>query len=398
MKITQTQFSPNRITKPSHMLLSIFMFRSLKIYLKKKQSVFLLGYLIIFLELVYLMLKRYFEIINTQLHLCTNWQTIQQVRIPIEHIFELSPPDIGYYIYNPTLINFKGELNFFARISNRSFIPKTDMKSRTLQRSKVDKTYDGICSFKVSENLDLISFDIINTPHSPPCFQDPRAIIFNDEVVLFGNYLVKEPYGSDRSSIIQTAFFDLKTMHIRVLNKVSNKNIEKNWIPFALKGKVLTLVYRSKPFTIMRYNLESDTATFTTYFDSLADLDFHGGSQFIELNNQFFARIVRYKHRFPKLGLINLSYVMVHNHNLDIVYVSKPFIFRKFGLEICNGLTVKDGRIYFAWGEDDIRMYSGSMRVDDFLQWVYNSKTLKWSRINILSKRVFKNKIWGYGD
>jgi hypothetical protein len=369
------------------------MISSAKVYLKKQRDVFFFRFIVKVIEILYLFLKHCFEIIKTQRHLSSNWHTISEVKIPIQNVIELRPPETKYYIYNPTLVNFNGELNFFARISNRSFMPKADKKGRTLQRSKVDNTYDGTCFFKISKNFDLIEFEVIINPHSPPCFQDPKAVIFNDEIVLFGNYLIKEPYGSDRSSIIQTAYYELKTRQINVLKNVSKKNIEKNWIPFSLKGRILTLVYKSKPFTIMKYNLEFNTAVFCAQNNNLVDLDYHGGSQFIELNEQLFARIVRFKHRLPKLGLINLSYVMLHNQNLEVTYVSKPFIFRKFGLEICNGLTVKDGRIFFAWGEDDIRMYTGSMPVNDFLQWVYTLKDIKRSRINILSKKVYGDNI-----
>lgn len=358
-------------------------------YLKKLRNIFFFGSIVKVIEIMYFFLKHRYEMIKTQLHLSSNWKTISEVKIPIQNIIKLTPPKTEYYIYNPTLVNFNGVLNFYARISNRSFIPLADRKGRSLQRSTVDKTYDGICSFKVSDNFDLINFNIMLDPQPTPCFQDPKAVIFNDEIFLFGNYLIKEPYGSDRSSIIQTAYFNLDTMKIHTLKNVSNKNIEKNWIPFSLKNRILTLVYKSKPFTIMKYNLDFDSAVFSTQNYNLVELDYHGGSQFIELNEQLFARIVRFKHRLPKHGLINLSYVMLHNQNLEVIYVSRPFIFRKFGLEICNGLTLKDGRIFFAWGEDDIRMYAGSMAVDDFLKWVYSSKNSKWSRINILSRKIW---------
>lgn len=362
-------------------------------YLKKFRKIFFFGSIVKVIEIMYFFLKHRFEMIKTQLHLCSNWKTISEVKIPIQNIIELCPPKTEYFIYNPTLVNFHGELNFYARISNRSFMPLADKYGRSLQRSTVDKTHDGICSFKVSGNFDLINFKVIIHPEPTPCFQDPKAVIFNDEIFLFGNYLTKEPHGSDRSSIIQIAYLDLNARKIKVLKNVSKKNIEKNWIPFSLENKILTLVYKSKPFTIMKYNLDFDTAVFTTHNHNSVNFDYHGGSQFIELNAQLFARIVRFKHRLPKLGLVNLSYVMLHDQNLEVTYVSRPFIFRKFGLEICNGLTLKDGRILFAWGEDDIRMYTGSMAVDDFLKWVYSSKNTKWSRLNILSKKVFEDNI-----
>ena len=52
-----------------------------------------------------------------------------------------------------------------------------------------------------------------------------------------------------------------------------------------------------------------------------------------------------------------------------IAYLDKPFVFNKLGVEICNGLMIKDDLVYFSWGEDDLEMYVGRCSKAELMDW-----------------------------
>jgi hypothetical protein len=71
----------------------------------------------------------------------------------------------------------------------------------------------------------------------------------------------------------------------------------------------------------------------------------------------------------PRRKIATLSYLVFHNSDGQIIRMSKPFLFKKFGFEICNGLTLEGENLLFSWGEDDIRMYVGRIPIQDLLAW-----------------------------
>ena len=76
---------------------------------------------------------------------------------------------------------------------------------------------------------------------------------------------------------------------------------------------------------------------------------------------------------------------MIHNSSLHVKFISKPFIFKKFGFEICNGLIIVEDKLVFAWGEDDLKMFTGEIPIVEFLEWIYSEKNSKKSSVNIFS-------------
>ena len=337
------------------------------------------------IELFYLFIRFRYDQIKTNSYLKSNWATINDGILPIKNITELIPPSLDFFIYNPTVTLGKdNELLYFARVTNRSNIPKVDFWQRGQKRDSVNFSLDGVCSFKVTKNYRLSDFQLVVNPTPIPNFQDPKAISFEDTHLLFGNYITKEASGSDRTFISKVAIYNIKNQVFEILDSPFNKNIEKNWIPFKINNSILSLIYQCKPLTILDYNLDLKKIEYRI-LDDKVDLDYHGGSQFVKIDEDTYLRIVRCKFQFPKLGLVQLSYAMIHDSNLRIKFVSKPFIFKKFGFEICNGLILVEDRLVFAWGEDDLKMFTGDMPIVEFLGWIYNVKHSKKSSVNIFS-------------
>ncbi len=113
-------------------------------------------------------------------------------------------------------------------------------------------------------------------------------------------------------------------------------------------------------------------------------LSLNGGSQFLFIQEEnLYIRVARKRYAFWRLGTIHLSYLVIHDSNLKEVHCSRPFIFSKFGFEICNGLGVDpDGKLVFSWGEDDCRMFVGSMPLNQALAWI---------KVNSFNKQKFTN-------
>jgi hypothetical protein len=337
------------------------------------------------IELVYLSIRFRYDQIKTNSYLRSKWTTINDGMLPIKNVTELIPPSLDLFIYNPTVtLDKDNDLFYFARVTNRSYIPKVDFWQRGQKRDSADFSLDGVCSFKVTKNYELSDFQIVIDPTLIPNFQDPKAISFKDAHLLFGNYVVKEANGSDRTFISKVAFYDTKDQVFEILESPFNKNIEKNWIPFQINNGILSLIYRCKPLTVLEYDFNLKKIEYRI-LDDKVDLNYHGGSQFVKINEDSYLRIVRYKFQFPKLGLINLSYAIIHDSDLHIKFISKPFMFRKFGFEICNGLIIVGDRLVFAWGEDDLKMFTGDMPIVEFLEWINNDKHSKKSSVNIFS-------------
>jgi hypothetical protein len=63
----------------------------------------------------------------------------------------------------------------------------------------------------------------------------------------------------------------------------------------------------------------------------------------------------------------------MHNLKLEEIHRSKPFVFREVGIEICNGLEFKDGVFYFAWSENEKKIFVGKCNKDELLTWFYKN-------------------------
>ena len=364
------------------------MMRNLKELVKASKKIIYLKLLAEVLEFIYLFFRFRVDYFETSQFLRSRWSSIEDSLIPIENIRELHPPNTNFFVYNPTVIQKNGKLYFYARMSNRSYLPRIDFRGRSKQRNRETKSFDGICSFNLDIEHCIENFEVLISPSPVPSLQDPKAFVLkNNEVVLFVNYLIQEPFGSNRITMIRNAYLNTQTMSLKIFDNINYRNIEKNWIPFKFKDDCLTLLYESKPLTIIEYNVITNNVVFKK-LKSEIEFNYHGGSQFVEIDSNTFVRVARYKFRFPYLGLISISFIVVHNKELEIKHISKPFIFRKFGHEMCNGLTKVNDRLIFAWGEDDYKMFTGSMKISDFLSWVSDSKVRNSSNLNIFRRKI----------
>jgi hypothetical protein len=339
------------------------------------------------IKFIYLFIKFKADTRATNRYLRKHWSDASESRILLDSIKEISVSYNNFFIYNPTIINLNDELLCFVRVTNLSHKPSTNFWERSRDKNRVTGLLNGIASFSLSNELSIDKFNIVVEPHEVPNFEDPRAFIFEDKLVLFINCIKKYPSASDKKLISQFGYIDLTDKKLTIFESPYKKDIEKNWIPIQIQNRQISFIYESKPLTIYEYNLDSKI-TNLQILPSRLDFNFHGGTQLIQINTNEFLRIVRYKFRFPKKGLVQISYALIHNENLAVIHTSKPFIFQKFGYETCNGLVLKDGRLIFSWGENDEKIFVGSIELGSFLDWIYSNKLTGKSKFSVY-KNIF---------
>ena len=339
------------------------------------------------MEFMYLFFKFKYDSFKTYLYVRGKWQNIYDCKIPLTFLSEIVMPNSEYYFFNPTLTFTKGKVKYFGRMSNISHKPKTNFWERNIVTSPPKNLINGICSFELDDSYRVINFTELIKPTPTPNFEDPRSFEIENELVLFGNYVKKYPYGTDRKFICQVGFYDLATEKFTLFDSPKGNSIEKNWIPFNYNDNKITMIYESNPLTILVIDVSSLKFEKKVISREL-EFNFHGGSQFVKVGPEEYLRIVRYKFRFPKRGLVQLSFAMIHDAKLNVKFVSNPFIFRKFGFETCNGLSLYADELTFTWGEDDEKMFIGKIPLKLFMDWIYTKNTVKHSKVNIYRNRL----------
>lgn len=338
-------------------------------------------------KFMYLFIKFKRDSFKTNLYVRSKWRNMCDSKIPLDFLSEIVLPDCGYDIFNPTLTFTKGKFKYFGRMSNISHKPKTNFWERDIIISPPKNLINGVCSFELDDSYTVKNFTVLIKPTVTPNFEDPRSFEIDNELVLFGNYVQKYPFGADRKFICQVGFYNLANKRFILFDSPNGNNIEKNWIPFKFTDNKITMVYESNPLTILVIDISSLKFEKKVLSRDL-EFNFHGGSQFVKVGPEEYLRIVRYKFRFPKRGLVQLSFAMLHDEKLNVKFVSNPFIFRKFGFETCNGLALNNDELVFTWGEDDEKVFIGKISLKSFMKWVYNKNDVKKSKVNIFKNRL----------
>ncbi len=203
-------------------------------------------------------------------------------------------------------------------------------------------------------------------------FLDPRAHQSDDSIITcsayFGDFLSKSS-----NSYIGMAIIDLNMKTALLISSVYNKEFEKNWIVAKTNDKELKMLRSTHPLIFLDINRASGLGTLDTSVKSSSSIDLNGGSAFCLVEGNFYMRVARSHFKIRGIGSARLNYLVMHNQNLEEINRSKPFVFREVGIEICNGLEFKDGVFYFAWSENEKKIFVGKCDKDDLLTWFYKN-------------------------
>jgi hypothetical protein len=303
---------------------------------------------------------------------------------------EVKPEDIlGYWQLNPTLFKSGEKIFLCWRATNGVFSPVADSSGKMKLEKSSPQIRNQILIGELDKNLNLLNQRKIHDSVGVPSFEDPRGFNSNTASFVSGTVVTEEPSngtGRWRSSV---GLLNTSTGEIRIFANPNGKMIEKNWVPVATDETQIKMLYSTNPQVIVEVDKESFEVEFHSRPNVLNVPNLSGGSQFVEIPGGQFLRVARKRLPVEGKGLVHFSYLLIYDSNLNLSKISRPFIFRKVGFEICNGLTLtSDNLLYFSWGEDDRKLYVMRARLSEVLMWIENNDISNLKRKN--TKRNLK--------
>ena len=318
-------------------------------------------------------------------------------KIPLIDIYELKTnlhPEL--YHYNPTLLNLENSIKFFWRMSNFSDSPdmfrigrKKDQKLSIFGKNLlVNGVATGEITFEQETNLAQITGQgIVIPPESDSSkmvstkrtneflamtFEDPRALDSRTDIIVLVA-CESSKIGFDDQKRQQMAIYNSTTGKISLIPSPYGREIEKNWTPIKSERDEILFLYSSSPGIVLR-QFDSGKQEIEILEDEESDrLDLNGGSQFVLVDNSYYFRVARSRFSLKRFWKVHLSFIVKHDLNFREISRTKPFIFRKYAYEICNGLILRDEHFYFSWGENDEKMYYGKISKENLISWVANN-------------------------
>jgi hypothetical protein len=294
-----------------------------------------------------------------------------------------------YYHYNPTLQLQNGIIRVFWRVSGYSLSLHTDELGRW-NGSKAKKTEyferiaTGVLDAKAELNFGQISqesvlpeIEIVNRVEILNALglkdielyvEDPRAHEGSNRYLTACTRI-----GEIGNSFYRMIVIDLAKNTGKIVSSPDSRKMEKNWVVIEELENCLLFLNQSKPLLIDRVNLNTGISERLAIQENEIlpnSKNLNGGSPFVRFDSKHFIRVARL--HFPVYSISDgcrFNVLVLHNLEFKEVARSKPFIFNKLGVEICNGLLVVDDYFYFSWGLDDIEMYVGKCSKIDLMLW-----------------------------
>jgi len=315
-------------------------------------------------------------------------------RIPLIQIQELKPtlhPKL--YHYNPTLLNLENSIRVFWRMSNFSDSP--DMfrsgrkKDRKLSSFGDNLLINGVATGELIVNSEthfeeIPCQEIVIPPESDSSklviskrtnsdfaltFEDPRALDSRKDIIVLVA-CESSKIGLDDQKRQQMAIHNLTTGKISLIPSPYGREIEKNWTPIKSERDEILFLYSSSPSIVLRQFDSGKQEIEILEDEGSGRLDLNGGSQFVLVDNSYYFRVARSRFSLKRFWKVHLSFIVKHDLNFREISRTKPFIFRKYAYEICNGLILRDEHFYFSWGENDEKMYYGKISKENLISWV----------------------------
>jgi hypothetical protein len=300
------------------------------------------------------------------------------------------PTSNELWFTNPTIALEKDSVRIFARATNRVYSPKAD-KYGAMQRDEKGTTLrNGVLSGLLNEEGKLLNHDFVIPVTPPPCFEDPRVITYKDSYILLGSVIEKESDSVNREWRLVAGLYLAAQSKFLNLPSPIGRSLEKNWVPIRVDGDALLLQYMNNPLSVVEVNLLSGESKFMILDKEIKETSLNGGTQWIDTGQGTYLRIARKRFAMQNLGYVHLSYLVLHGQDFKEIKRSRPFIFRKIGFEICNGLVLdKNAILHFSWGEDDTKMFYGTKSLSATLSWLDENSSNLDSKILHFNKVVF---------
>lgn len=287
-------------------------------------------------------------------------------------VSEVIPKAIpGYWQLNPTILNLNEGIYLCWRATNGVFSPVADKLGKMKLEKSTPKIRNQVLIGELDSSFKLLNQRKIHESMGAPSFEDPRGFDSKDSSFVVGTVITEEPNQGIGKWSSSVGVLNIQTGEIRTIGNPNGKQIEKNWVPITCGESSIKLLYSTSPHIEVEIDFFSSEAKFSSKKMKLNVPNISGGSQFVRLPSGELLRVGRQRFPVEGKGLIHFSYLLLYDENLQLIKISRPFIFQKIGFEICNGLLLaRDGSLYFSWGEDDRKLYVMKVELSEVLSWL----------------------------
>jgi len=263
------------------------------------------------------------------------------------------------------------ELRITARVTNSTVVPRCDLAGNLINLPSEDPPLSGIIDSEVGIGRQSTA-EWIWPPSVDASLEDPRVFFCKEKKYYICTRLHIDVNHRYSTSIV---LLDSSSDVVYPLTISSPRRFEKNWIPIDGHSEKLVILYRSRPFTLLSFDMDSlNKATIMETEEQGHHHDYNGGTKLVELPDGNFLRIARLRFRLWKVGLIHLNYALLYDSNLKLLSESSPFIFRGLGFETCNGAWIEGSNLYLSWTEDDENSFLGKVSISDVLEFHFGKR------------------------
>jgi hypothetical protein len=306
------------------------------------------------IESMYLLFAFYYRIVKTSFYLFSNNLTKESLKMAFDSKNEIFLPwNEQLRIINPSITNFQGNLLVAARITNAYYEENADYAGRPIQTFRQHETHllNGIVLFRINEQGSVSDFKVLNHPSKIPNFEDPRIFIHDNHLFIVMTKVLEERIYSEGKWRSSVSLRHLDSNEILDFQSPLGLGIEKNWIPIP-NEKSISLMYSSNPLATLQVNFRDKSFEYTA-LPFRSSLAVNNRTQLVKTSLKEFPyiRIVSKKFANFRVGYTPFHYFQVLSETLEPLLTSRPFVFSRIQMEICNGLTIIDNNLVFTWTE-----------------------------------------------
>ena len=309
------------------------------------------------------------------------------LRLPLETIKEIAFPSIKDFAqFNPSIRLDHDLMTVAWRISNNIMNPLTNDHGEAISPLSGFESGVGIGQLQLNTSAERISItnssivihylNELRPAHNRIVdrfgrrieFDDPRYLSEDSNLILLHGRHV--PHSRDPSVPNFSLFlYDVLKDSISPINFPASGKYEKNWVPIPQPRESHQFLRSTFPLSLVRLDKNSLIAEEEILLPASGPA-FHNGSNLISLDKDLLIRVVRLRVHVANLRAIHISHLVIHDKSLKKQKISKPFIFKGFGYEICNSIAVSGDKVFFAWGENDERSFLGWISTLRLRDWI----------------------------
>ena len=182
--------------------------------------------------------------------------------------------------------------------------------------------------------------------------EDVRMVVWNDKLYVYGT---RWDIITNKGRVcIYELDDELNSVHCIVCDADWLMDCEKNWA--AIEDKPFTFIYSTNPLVIIEINPETGEINVikeTSYNTNIPSL--RGSTPLVKLPQGGYLTITHESPRYEG-SIYELHYTerfVIYTNDLNIGYVSQPFVFTNDLCEFCCGLQIYNDYVYVTYSELD---------------------------------------------